>query len=564
MLTRLRIENFALIESADIEFGPGLNVITGETGAGKSILIGALNSILGGPASADLVRSGADACAVEGLFELDPQGPAVRALAASGVEAVDGQLVLRREIRAGGRSRAFANQQLIPVRALRQLGARLVDLHGQHEHQSLLDPDHHARFLDESGGLRAEAEAVAATCRACRESADALAALKAERQGLREVEELHQYQLEEIRRLAPKPGEDEALESEIQVLEHQTELAQGAGGLYEALYGDEEATVTQLGRARRELERLAEVDPALKSWADAVSEVLYRLEDVAEGLREYGEGLDADPARLVEAHQRLDELVRLRQRHGGNMEAVLMRAAELEAQEERSSGLDSALNQAVARREVLLAEFAEACRRLSAGRQRAAAELSEQVQTRLKALGMAEAVFQVSLSRAAAEDGLAAADGERYRADERGMEAVEFHISANQGERLLPLASVASGGEISRIMLVLKSIIAERDTVGSLVFDEIDVGISGRVAAAVGRRLAELSASHQTILITHLPQIASLADHHFAVRKRREAGRTTTEVVALEAAERTDEIAQLMAGDTVSETARRHAREMLE
>jgi len=564
VLTRLHIENFALIEGAEIEFGPGLNVITGETGAGKSILIGALNSILGGPASADLVRDGSPSCSVEGLFELDPDSPTARALAGLGVELPDGQLVLRREIRSNGRSRAFANQHLTPIRSLRQIGARLVDLHGQHEHQSLLDPAHHVRFLDECGGLGEAARAVADAFGEYRQSDDRVALLRAERQSLREAEELRQYQLEEIRRLAPQPGETESLERELKVLEHQSELAEGASALHAALYGDEEATVTQLGRARRELERLAQVDPALQIRAEAIAEVLYRLEDVAEGLRDYGDSLEMDPERLEEARQRLEELRRLCQRHGGSLEEVLARADELEAQEERSEGLDQALAQAEAQRQTRLDEFAAACRELSAGRVSAAGVLSREVQARLVDLGMAEARFEVSLERAEADDGLLA-DGEtRYAADETGSETVEFHISANRGERLLPLASVASGGEISRIMLVLKSIIAEGDAVGTLVFDEIDAGISGRVAAAVGRRLAELSGSHQTILITHLPQIASLAEQHFAVRKELEGDRTATRVVELGATERAEEIAQLLAGDTVSETARRHAREMLE
>ena len=564
MLTRLRIENFALIESADIEFGPGLNVITGETGAGKSILIGALNSILGGATSADLVRSGEPACSVEGLFELYPESRAARALLELGVGLDGGQLVLRREIRANGRSRAFVNQQLTPVKALRQMGARLVDLHGQHQHQSLLDPDQHARFLDESAALGSEAAAVSEAFRSYAQGDAEVAALQSERQALLQAEELRQYQLEEIRRLAPRPGEDEALQREVQVLEHRAELIRGVAELHAALYGDEESTVTQLGRARRELERLAGVDDALRDSAEAISEVLFRLEDVAGGLREYGDDSDIDPERLEDARQRLDEIKRLCQRHGGSLEQVLERAVELESQEERSSGLHRAVADAEARRESLRVAFSDACVALSSGRQRAADTLCGEVKTRLVALGMADARFQVSLTRTAAEDGLVLAGEERFAADEGGMERVEFHISANQGERLLPLASVASGGEISRVMLVLKSIIAEGDTVATLVFDEIDSGISGRIAAAVGRRLAELSASHQTILITHLPQIASLADHHFAVRKGSRGGRTATSVEELSAARRADEIAQLLAGDTVSETARRHAREMLE
>ncbi|MFH1570200.1 MAG: DNA repair protein RecN [Gemmatimonadota bacterium] len=563
MLCRLRIGNFALIESADIEFGAGLNVITGETGAGKSILLGALYSILGGAVSADLVRSGSDSGAVEGLFELDPDGPAAAALRDLEVEADEGQLVLRRELRAEGRSRAFVNDRLVPVRRLREVGACLVDLHGQHEHQSLLNASAQRRFLDESGGLARHAEAVAAACRAWRAAAAEEATLRAEQRSLQEAEELRRYQLEEIVRLAPQPGEDEDLERQVRVLENQTELVKSTQQLYEALYGGEEATVAQLGRARRELERLAGLDPALTERAAAVSELLYRVEDLAEGLRAYAGDAEADPGRLEEMHLRLEDLRRLRHKHGGTLEGVLERRRELEAQEERSDDLDRAVERAAERVRQCLASYDAACRALSLGRREAAARLSVQVAEGLRSLGMADAAFQVDLDRAEEAAGPVEEEGRRYRADERGLESVTFRICANRGERVLPLASVASGGEISRIMLVLKSLIAARDAVGTLVFDEIDVGISGRIAAAVGRQLAALSGSHQTIAITHLPQIASLADHHFAVRKRLEGGRTVTEVRRLSAGERAEEIAQLLAGETVSATARRHAREML-
>ncbi|MFC1526623.1 DNA repair protein RecN [Candidatus Latescibacterota bacterium] len=563
MLSRLQVDNFALIERVEMDFGPGLNVITGETGAGKSILIGALNCILGGPARAELVRGGADACSVEGLFVVAPSSPAMAALAEMEIPLEDDQVVLRREIRRGGRSRAFINGRLITVRQLRELGLRLVDLHGQHEHQSLLDTDLHARFLDECGGLTREAAEVGQAFGLYRGLLEESAGLRQTRQSLMDEEELRQYQLEEIRRLAPQPGEDVALEREVLVLENLAELVQSSHQVYDSLYGAEDSTVARLGRARRELERLAELDATLLARVEALSDVLYRVEDLSEALRDYAEGMEADPVRLEEAQLRLEEIRRLKQKHGGTLEEVLARARLLSSSEERTADLDREIVDAEKRCKAALDRFAAACRQLSSGREQAAGHLVRQVEGGLKALGMAGASFRVEMRRCEDADGPVEDGGHRYRAEVGGMEQVEFYISANPGERPLPLAAVASGGEISRIMLVLKSIIAERDTVATLVFDEIDVGISGRVAAAVGNRLGELSATHQTIIITHLPQIASRADHHFSVRKRRHQGRTITEVCELGKEGRAEELAQLLAGETVSAAARRHAEEML-
>ena len=563
MLARLYIKDFALIEEAEIEFGPGLNIITGETGTGKSILLGALNSILGGPASADLVRAGAGKCTVEGFFEFAAGDPAGERLATLDAPLDDGQLILRREIHAAGRSRAFGNGLGLSLKKLRQIGAVLVDLHGQHEHQSLLEVARHAAFLDAFGGLASQAGLVAESYRGLRQREQALEQLRQEHRDLLREEELRLFQLAEIRELAPEPEEDGQLEAELKILENLESLTAGAGELFESLYQAEGSVLEQLGRARRQLERLADTDPALASQAETLEGLIYGVEDLGASLRDYTERLDVDPERVEQVRGRLDALRRVSKKYGGNLAEVLALARELEQQEGRSGALDAEISRDAAALESHVRQFGELCRELSTGRRRAAESLARAVARSLRGLGIPEASFEASLKSVEDPQGLVELEGRRLRADERGLEEVEFYLSPNPGEGLRPLARIASGGEISRIMLVLKELIAEKDTVSTLVFDEIDTGISGRIAAAVGRKLQALSASHQAIVITHLPQIASMANQHFSVRKRAQRGRTVTEVVALDEAGRTEEIAHLLAGETVTDTARQHAEDML-
>jgi len=563
MLTRLYIKDFALIEEAIIEFGPGLNVVTGETGAGKSILIGALNSILGGPVSAELVRKGANSCAVEGFFELDDQDQIAR-LADLGVLLEDGQLILRREIRDQGRSRAFVNGQGQPIKQLKQIGAILVDLHGQHEHQSLLDPKLHARFLDAFAGLDDQRRLVEQHWRAYRDSVAHLDQLHTERDALAAEDELRNFQLEEIRLLTPRPGEEPEIERELQVLENAETLSQGGLQLYDRLYQREGAVYEILGQVRRQLDQLREIDPALGPQTAALEELIYEVEDLASQLRDYARRIEVRPGRADELRERRDGLRTLKKKYGGTLDAVLERARELAARKDRASLLRDELAQAAEHRDQALAEFATCCLALSAARQQASSTLSRSLVAALGKLGMAKAQFYIELATTEDLEGIVERDGRRYAAGEHGMEHVAFHISANAGEAPRSLARIASGGEISRVMLALKEAIAGRDLVSTLVFDEIDAGISGRIAAAVGRKLQALSAAHQTIVITHLPQIASLADQHFSVRKQQEQQRTTTEVVLLDAKARAEEIAYLLAGETISDTARQHAREMLQ
>ena len=564
MLVRLYIKNFALIEEVEIEFGAGLNVITGETGAGKSILLGALNSILGGSVSADLVRSGADKCTVEGLFEFPAGDPVEARLEAVGADLEEGQLVVRRDIGAGGRSRAFVNGLSTPVKRLKEIGSVLVDLHGQHEHQSLLKVDLHAALLDDFGGLAGQVRQVRQAYQSQREMQKALERLQVERQQLVREEELRQFQLQEIRTWDPQAGEEDRLEGELRVLGNRETLVALASELYERLYQAEGSVVEQLGQDRRRMASLVEGDPGLNELGEAFESLIYGVEDLSASLRAYAQNMDTDPGRIDQLNERLDGLRRLTKKYGGTLDAVVEFGRRLAEQENRAEDLDQEIAQT---REELAAErasFAHRCLALSADRQRQARRLARAVDKGLKGLGMAQARLTVALIPEEEIGGLVERAGKRWRAGERGMETVEFYIAPNAGEGPRPLARIASGGEISRIMLVLKEVIAENDTVATLVFDEIDVGISGRIAAAVGKKLQGLARSHQTVVITHLPQIASMAHRHFSVRKRLVRGRTVTEVVSLEEAERTEEIAHLLAGETVSDTARQHAQEMLE
>ena len=568
MLTRLLIENFALIERTEIEFGRGLNIITGETGAGKSILLGALNCILGGPARSDLIRGGSDRCAVEGLFEFDGTDPAGSAalerLRRMEIEITGQQLALRREIRESGRSRSFVDGRTVPLKMLQEIGGALIDLHGQHEHQSLLDEDQHAHFLDGSAQLGESADAVRTSFNGVENRAEELANLERERTRLLREEELRVFQLEEIRRIGPEEGEDEFLETEVRVLENQAELSSEAGSVFDRLYRNDGAIVEVLGSCRRQLDRLVQIDPRLGQLAEEVEQLLFRAEDVASSFQEYLDSLEPDPERLEQSRERLFELGRLTRKYGGTLADVARTALKLEVAGDRLEEMEGAIAEAGSRYAEIADEFSRACLELSGRRERAASALAGEVEKGLQALGISGARFEARCNREPDPDGLVEMDGVRLRADASGAEVVAFFISANPGEPLRPLARVASGGEVSRIMLVLKGIIAERDVVSTLVFDEIDSGISGRIASAVGQRLKQLAHSHQAIAITHLPQIAGLADCHFSVRKIQRGGRTVTEVHPLSGvAERREEVARLLAGDSISETARQHAEELL-
>ncbi len=563
MLRRLHIVNYALIEDVEIEFGPRLNIITGETGAGKSILIGALGLLLGARAHPEMVRTGAERCLAEGVFDLSPKHACLPLLADMGIDAADGELILRREVTAEGRGRSFVNGVAVPVQALKQIGKRLVDLHGQHDHQSLLDTERHLDFLDGFDGATGLVEQTGDAYRALAEAEGALEGLRARAKDLKERRDFQAFQAEEIRAADPKPGEDERLEQERSVLENAERLAEEASQLADLLYQAEDSVVDRLGQVARLAEDIARMDASLAGKMEEIRSLLYGAEEAGRFFVSYTQGVEANPARLQEVEDRLALLSRLKKKYGGTLAEAIARREALERDLALSNRLDEDLasaEQGVSQRR---AAFSALCASLSARRREAAGRLAKAIEAALLDLGMARAAFRVELSRTESPTGAAEVEGVRCEAGPRGADRAEFYLSTNPGEDIRPLAKVASGGEISRIMLAMKGVLAGTDSVQVLIFDEIDIGISGRIAEVVGRKLKSLSRAYQTVSITHLPQIAKMADRHFSVYKETRRSRTVTRVRLLEGDARAQELAKLMGGLKVSKLTLKHAEEML-
>ena len=557
MLKLLRISNIAIIAELELEFGSGLSLLTGETGAGKSILIDALGLLFGARASSELIRTGEERAVVEAVFE---SAGAARAGEAHGLSVEGEELVLRREVHSSGKGKATVNGALVPVSVLRELAPWLAAIHGQHEPQGLLDPETHIAVLDRHAGLADDAEALAAPFRRLREVEAELESLRRDRREAERRREMLDYQAAEIEKAQLGAGEEEALRQEKQIQASAGRLAELSSDAYRLLYDDEDAVVSRLGQIYRKVEELAAIDPRLAPHLEAKAAVRASLDDLALFLRDYREGLQVSPGRLDEIESRLDLVERLKRKYGATVEEVIAFGARCRADlaslgspEEREATLQR-------EREELAGKYLAAARALSKKRRSAARELEKKMQSELAELAMDKTRFKVQFQPDVAGDDDSAVW------TEQGLETAEFLISPNPGEELRSLARIASGGELSRILLALKSVAhddfipRERKT---LVFDEVDAGIGGRVAEVVGRKLRAIAERHQVLCVTHLPQIASMADSHFVVRKRVERGRTITDVRPLSDAERVEEVARMLGGETVTETARRHAREMV-
>jgi DNA repair protein RecN (Recombination protein N) len=556
MLKLLRINNIAIIAELELEFGSGLTLLTGETGAGKSILIDALGLLFGARASPELIRTGEERAVVEAVFE---SNAAAQASEAHGLPVDGDEVVLRREIHVSGKGKATVNGALVPVAVLRELAPELAAIHGQHEPQGLLDPETHLNVLDRHAGLAEDAETLVAPFRRLREVEAELEALRKDRREAERRREMLEYQAAEVEKAGLTPGEEESLRQEKQIQASAGRLAELSGDAYRLLYDDEDAVVSRLGQVYRKVEELAAIDPRLAPHVEAKTAVRASLDDLALFLRDYREGLQVSPGRLDEIESRLALIERLKRKYGATVDEVVAfgqrcRAdlASLGSPEEREASLQR-------EREELTGKYLAAARTLSRRRRTAARELEKKMQAELGQLAMEKTRFRVQFQPDVAGDD----DGAVWT--ERGLETAEFLISPNPGEEMRSLARIASGGELSRILLALKSVATHDDPEEgrTLVFDEVDAGIGGRVAEVVGRKLRTIAAKHQVLCVTHLPQIASMADRHLVVRKRVERGRTVTDVRPLEGGERVEEVARMLGGETVTETARRHAREMV-
>lgn len=564
MLRTLYIRDYALIEELDVSFGPGLNILTGETGAGKSILIGALKLLLGDRASPDRIRKGASKAILEATLDVLPDDERVRRyLAEQGIEA-ESTLCLRREI-SPNQSRAFVNDTPVTLPVLRELGSYLVDLHGQHEHQSLLRVEQHGYLLDSVSGLGPQLEAYQERYRRYQALLRQRQALEERAKQMRERRELYAFQAQEIDAVAPSVEEEAALEAERRRLENAERLYASTAQLRALLSESEGAVLGQLATSAEELEELARIDAAFAPWSRELRSALVTLEELARFLLDYQGRIAFDPERLEAIRGRLGAFERLKRRYGGALEAVLLYRERIGRELEAADQYEAER----ARLEEALGEWgkslSEAAWALSEARHRAAGAIESAVVAELVQLGIPHARFAVRLERESDPEGwVQGPDGRRYAAGPRGIDRVEFLISTNPGEDLKELARTASGGEISRIMLALKRILARSERLPIMVFDEIDTGISGAIAAKVGRSLKELAQFHQVIAITHLPQIASQADLHFLVEKVLHKGRAVTRLRLLEESERPYEIARLLSADAVTEKALESARELLQ
>jgi DNA repair protein RecN (Recombination protein N) len=558
MITELSIRNLAVIEHVHVSFGHGFHVLTGETGAGKSMVIDALTLLVGGRGSSELIRHGENKAEIEAMFELEPNHPVWDTLAGLGIEADASEpLIIRREITSQGKSICRINGQMVNLTMLREVGDWLVNIHGQHEHQSLLKTERHLEWLDVY-----DESTIAPLKQAYLELYDQYIAARRELSELEQtsrqmlqMQDLYKFQLEEINSARLKVGEDEWLEDEKRKLANAEKLMQAVADAYDALYANGRA-LDSLGRAIKRLEDIVQFDPGtLRPILEQVQGAYYQLEDAAYQTRDYRDSIEYNPERLEEIEDRLALISTLKRKYGSSIEEILAYADQIRAQIELMENKDERIAELHRAIEQVRPKLVQAARQLSEARRNAGDRLAQEIERQLKDLHMVHTRFYVELRTAG--------DDNEDSFTRNGRDHAEFLISPNPGEPLRPLAKIASGGELSRIMLALKTIFARIDKVPVLVFDEVDTGVSGRAAQAIAEKLAELAGSCQVFAVTHLPQVASMGDEHYSIMKVLKDGRTFTIVEQLAREGRIEETARLMGGAEITEATRKHADEML-
>ncbi len=569
MIETLSIRNIALIDELELELASGLNIFTGETGAGKSVILKALGLVLGERASADIVRESAEFAKVEASVAPDDTHRMWHTdFAFSDVLDPSDVVILSRQISAKGRSRCHVNGRLVNLKQLQELGTSLVDIHGQHEHQSLFRTETHLKLLDDFGGS-------SETCQQVRQIYTQLRALQREAASLADTlaasvreKELLEFEIKELSAANLEEGEDEKLADEVRLLKNAETLHASANIAYQQLGGDGSGTggfgspLERLEGAAKELTKLSELDSSLSELQDRLESVIYEVEDIAAQIHQYADTVEFNQGRLDEITDRLALIAKLKRRYGNTISEILDYQAEAE-QKLETIQLGSEKQEAIqAEIRKTVQEAQHLCTALSAERVHVAKHLSERIEKELRTLGMDKAEFQASVQLMPDERGVFQIDSKRYAFRSDGMDDVEFLIAPNVGSEARPIAKIASGGEISRIMLALKTVLIQVDEVPTLLFDEIDAGIGGRVADVVGKKLKELSAFSQVICITHLPQIARFADKHFRVEKKVVGERTLITAKALTEEEQVDEITRMYGGET-TEIGLAHARELL-
>jgi DNA repair protein RecN (Recombination protein N) len=563
MLRELRIRNLAVIEEVVVPFAPGLNVLTGETGAGKSIVVDAILLVIGARAQPDLIRSGEECAVVEALFDVPRPGPVASMLDESGHRLDDGQLAVKRELWRSGRHRVFVNDSAATVGLLERLGDLLVELHGQHEHQRLMEPARQLDLLDRFAESVSRRERVGALVRRWEDARRSLAELREALTASARQEDLYRFELSEIDAARLRDGEEAELRADRSRLQHAERILHGLQEVADLLHEDDRSAVARLSRSLNILQGLSRFDASALTPAGGLEAALSLVDDAVAAVRGLRDRAAADPERLAEIETRLDAIARLKRKYGETEALILARRQAVAEALDQIESQDALLEEREREVQALARAAGEEALELSAVRARAAQRLERQIQREVRGLGMAECRFRVALERepAGAADLACGSDG--WRLGPRGAEGAEFLLSANPGEDLRPLGKVISGGELSRTMLAVKTILATADDTPTLVFDEVDAGIGGRVADVVGQRLRQTAAGRQVLCVTHLAPIAVHASHHLVVDKRVAKGSTRTRVTRLDEEGRVEELARMLGGERVTDASRRHARELL-
>ncbi len=566
MLRSLYIKNYALIEEITVKFDRGLSIITGETGAGKSILMDAISMLIGERGSSDLIRRGEAKAIVEAEFDISSLGHIEKFLSSHEIESEPEHTIIRREINQKSAARAFINDTPVSIGILKELGAMLIDLHGQHEHQSLLHPERHIDFLDEYALLIPQRKKF-------QEQFENFHALKKEYEGLLSGKEriarerdFFEFQLNEIRAVDPKAGEDEVIERELSILEHSEELRDLTAELHQLLYESEDSVHLRLAKAKVSLERLRKIDSSFDEQLRELRSAVATVEELSHSLSRYQDTIEFQPQRLDELRKRQLALSRLKKKYGPTLEDVISMYVKLEAQ----LGPEHNIDEQILSKEKELRNVQEIAttiaRTLSDARKKSARKFEQRIIEELAQLGIENGKFRIDFrtDEVTGDDMTPVSfGGKKYAATKKGFDTVEFFISANKGEEPKPLVKVASGGEVSRIMLALKTVLSAGDTIPLMIFDEIDTGISGRIAQKVGRAMMELAKAHQIIAITHLGQIAAFAETHYLVEKSSKGEVTASTLRMLSKSEHEEEIARLISGSKVTDHSLEAARSLL-
>ncbi len=563
MLLDLRIKNFVIIDSLSVTFNQGLNILSGETGAGKSILIDALSGVLGEKMSVDMIRTGFDRASLEAVFDISALEDLKRILEESGIENEDDTLIIHRELFANGKGRCYANSIQIPIAKLKEISENLIDIHGQNEHQNIINISRHRELLDSFGSLNSDVAAVRAIHEKLTSIRNKISSFQIDEKEKARRIEFNTFSVKEIESSNLKIGEDEELKAESNLLMNAEKLFTEVNSTADLISG-ETGVLRNLKKAETSLSRISDIDPNISSILDTIRESLYSLEDSTSILRDYKNNIDFSPERVNQVEERLSLIHALKKKYGDSIQEILQYSEKAKSELETINSSEEEMEQLKEQEKKAVKEAKELALDLSEKRKSAAKKLEDLVIKELNDLGMSGTIFKISINREISADGDIDAGDRKYVLYPHGLDRIEFLLSANEGEDLKQLRKVASGGEMSRIMLALKNVIQSADIVDTLIFDEVDAGISGKTAEIVGRKLKNLSKRRQVLLITHLPQIAAMSDSHYLVQKGKVDGRVTTIVKNLTDKEKIREVARMLAGAEITDISIKHAEELID